>query len=187
MSVLFITHDMGVVAEVADKTVVMYHGDQVESGDTAQIFHSTPSSLHPGTFGRGAALGFDDRDSKSHEVRNHRQRNWGDDAGGGNADYDRGGWRAVAPGARSHQALRYSKGDARSGGLSRPCCRARILRRAGRRDPRARRRIPAAESLRPDVPLCGCVSRHPAASSSGASRFPRCRTATCARCDVTFR
>ncbi|MCB5203560.1 ABC transporter ATP-binding protein [Neorhizobium sp. T786] len=38
-SVLFITHDMGVVAEVADRTVVMYRGEQVETGATADIFH----------------------------------------------------------------------------------------------------------------------------------------------------
>jgi len=45
-SVLFITHDMGVVAEVADRTVVMYHGDAVETGDTADIFHQ---AKHPYT------------------------------------------------------------------------------------------------------------------------------------------
>ncbi|WP_137134606.1 ABC transporter ATP-binding protein [Rhizobium sp. FKY42] len=39
MSVLFITHDMGVVAEIADRTVVMFRGDAVESGETEQIFH----------------------------------------------------------------------------------------------------------------------------------------------------
>ncbi|MEH6693053.1 MAG: ABC transporter ATP-binding protein [Pseudorhizobium pelagicum] len=38
-SVLFITHDMGVVAEVADRTVVMFRGEQVETGTTADIFH----------------------------------------------------------------------------------------------------------------------------------------------------
>ncbi|AEM40762.1 ABC transporter ATP-binding protein [Ketogulonicigenium vulgare] len=38
MSVLFITHDMGVVAEVADRTVVMFRGDAVETGPTDQIF-----------------------------------------------------------------------------------------------------------------------------------------------------
>jgi peptide/nickel transport system ATP-binding protein len=39
MSVLFITHDMGVVAEVADRTIVMYRGDAVEMGETDDIFH----------------------------------------------------------------------------------------------------------------------------------------------------
>lgn len=38
MSVLFITHDMGVVAEVADSTTVMYKGNVVEAGPTAEIF-----------------------------------------------------------------------------------------------------------------------------------------------------
>ncbi|WP_310221356.1 ABC transporter ATP-binding protein [Neorhizobium sp. 2083] len=39
MAVLFITHDMGVVAEVADRTIVMYRGDAVEAGKTEDIFH----------------------------------------------------------------------------------------------------------------------------------------------------
>jgi peptide/nickel transport system ATP-binding protein len=38
MSVLFITHDMGVVAEIADRTVVMYDGEQVEAGMTEAVF-----------------------------------------------------------------------------------------------------------------------------------------------------
>jgi peptide/nickel transport system ATP-binding protein len=38
MSVLFITHDMGVVAEIADRMVVMYRGEAVETGEAAQIF-----------------------------------------------------------------------------------------------------------------------------------------------------
>lgn len=38
MGVLFITHDMGVVAEVADRTCVMLRGDLVETGPTRQIF-----------------------------------------------------------------------------------------------------------------------------------------------------
>ena len=39
MSVLFITHDMGVVAEIADRTIVMLRGDVVEEGPTADVFH----------------------------------------------------------------------------------------------------------------------------------------------------
>ena len=38
MSVLFITHDMGVVAEIADRVVVMWQGRKVEEGETARLF-----------------------------------------------------------------------------------------------------------------------------------------------------
>ena len=31
-SILFITHDMAVVAQIADRVVVMYHGEKVEEG-----------------------------------------------------------------------------------------------------------------------------------------------------------
>ncbi|MDH6235057.1 glutathione transport system ATP-binding protein [Mesorhizobium soli] len=40
MSVLFITHDMGVVAEIADRVCVMLQGEIVESGSVNQIFAS---------------------------------------------------------------------------------------------------------------------------------------------------
>jgi len=46
MSILFITHDMGVVAEIADRTVVMYGGQAVETDHTSRIF-AAPS--HPYT------------------------------------------------------------------------------------------------------------------------------------------
>ena len=46
MSILFITHDMGVVAEIADRTVVMYDGQAVEADGTERIF-AAPS--HPYT------------------------------------------------------------------------------------------------------------------------------------------
>ncbi|AKQ56565.1 dipeptide ABC transporter ATP-binding protein [Bordetella hinzii] len=38
MGVVFITHDMGVVAEVADRVLVMYRGDKVEEGPSDRIF-----------------------------------------------------------------------------------------------------------------------------------------------------
>ena len=41
MSVLFITHDLGVMAKVADRTIVMYKGDIVEENSVQNIF------LHP--------------------------------------------------------------------------------------------------------------------------------------------
>ena len=45
---IFITHDLGVVAEVADHVVVMYGGRVVETADVETIFHA-PS--HPYTLG----------------------------------------------------------------------------------------------------------------------------------------
>lgn len=40
MSVLFITHDLGVMAEVADRTIVMYKGDIVEENSVRDIFQN---------------------------------------------------------------------------------------------------------------------------------------------------
>lgn len=46
MAVIFITHDMGVVAEVADDVVVMWKGKKVEEGTVADIF---ANPAHPYT------------------------------------------------------------------------------------------------------------------------------------------
>jgi len=40
MAVMFITHDMGVVAEIADRVIVMHHGRVKESADVDTIFHA---------------------------------------------------------------------------------------------------------------------------------------------------
>ncbi|TBN38094.1 ABC transporter ATP-binding protein [Paracoccus subflavus] len=40
IAVLFITHDMAVVAQMADRVVVMYRGNKVEEGPVAQIFEN---------------------------------------------------------------------------------------------------------------------------------------------------
>ncbi len=46
MSLIYITHDIGVVAEVTDRIGVMYAGRLVELGDTPGIFHNP---IHPYT------------------------------------------------------------------------------------------------------------------------------------------
>jgi len=40
MAVMFITHDMGVVAEIADQVIVMHNGRIVETGPVDTIFHA---------------------------------------------------------------------------------------------------------------------------------------------------
>ena len=44
MGVMFITHDMGVVAEVADRTLVMLRGDVVECDRTTRVFRKPGSN-----------------------------------------------------------------------------------------------------------------------------------------------
>jgi peptide/nickel transport system ATP-binding protein len=61
MSILFITHDLGVIADIADEVVVMYRGDIVEKGSTAQIF---ASPQHPYTKGLLACRPALDRNPK---------------------------------------------------------------------------------------------------------------------------
>jgi len=53
MAILFITHDLGVIAQVADRVAVMYLGGIVESGPVAEVLRS-PS--HPYTKGLINAL-----------------------------------------------------------------------------------------------------------------------------------
>ena len=52
-SVLLITHDFGVVAELCDKCVVIYAGEVVESGTVEQVFDNP---AHPFTVGLFASL-----------------------------------------------------------------------------------------------------------------------------------
>ena len=47
-SIMLITHDLGVIAEMADEVVVMYAGRVIEKGTTKEIFHNP---LHPYTIG----------------------------------------------------------------------------------------------------------------------------------------
>jgi peptide/nickel transport system ATP-binding protein len=47
-SIIFITHDLGVISEVADSVIVMYGGRIVESADVVTLFKNP---LHPYTWG----------------------------------------------------------------------------------------------------------------------------------------
>jgi peptide/nickel transport system ATP-binding protein/oligopeptide transport system ATP-binding protein len=47
-SIILITHDLGVVAEIADRVVVMYAGQVIEQGDVFTIFENPK---HPYTVG----------------------------------------------------------------------------------------------------------------------------------------
>lgn len=47
-SIILITHDLGIVAEMADRIMIMYAGNIVESGSCDDIFYN-PS--HPYTWG----------------------------------------------------------------------------------------------------------------------------------------
>ncbi len=60
MSLIFITHDLGVIAEIADRIAVMYRGKIVECGDRAQIFQAPQ---HPYTKGLLACRPRLDRDT----------------------------------------------------------------------------------------------------------------------------
>lgn len=48
MSILFITHDLGIIADIADEVLVMYQGEIVEQGDAKSIFNNPQ---HPYTKG----------------------------------------------------------------------------------------------------------------------------------------
>ena len=53
MSIILITHDLGVVARMADKVAVMYAGRIVENGPVDDVFYR---SAHPYTLGLNAAM-----------------------------------------------------------------------------------------------------------------------------------
>ena len=53
MAIVLITHDLGVVARMADKVAVMYAGEIVESGTVEDVFYR---SAHPYTLGLKSAM-----------------------------------------------------------------------------------------------------------------------------------
>ena len=47
MGLIMITHNMGVVAETADRVVVQYKGRKMEEADVLELFENPESRLHP--------------------------------------------------------------------------------------------------------------------------------------------
>lgn len=64
MGLVMVTHDMGVVAEVADRVMVMYAGEKIEDGDVESIFNNPQ---HPYT--RGLLQSVPNVDDKEHELK----------------------------------------------------------------------------------------------------------------------
>jgi oligopeptide/dipeptide ABC transporter ATP-binding protein len=62
LSVLFITHDFGILAQIAQKVVVMYMGKVVERANVIDIF---TNPLHPYTKGLLSSIPFNKKDKKS--------------------------------------------------------------------------------------------------------------------------
>ena len=72
MSMILITHDLGLVAGIADRILVMYAGRVVEEGATEQIFYEPQ---HPYTLGLlGAVPNLADDDSAAAHDRRHCHR-----------------------------------------------------------------------------------------------------------------
>lgn len=62
-SIIFITHDLGVVANIADRVAVMYAGEIIEIGSVEEIFYD---SRHPYTWGLLSSM--PDLDTKDNET-----------------------------------------------------------------------------------------------------------------------
>ena len=72
MAVLFVTHDMAVVAQMADRVVVMHRGKIVEEGDVEADFRESASRLHPDAARGGAEA----RRNARHDCAGAHAQDW---------------------------------------------------------------------------------------------------------------
>lgn len=98
MAMLFITHDLSVVRQMADRLVVLYRGEVVETGATASVLDNPQHAYTrrliaavPGRQQAGAAAEADldsnaDRDSADDRGNTDDEAGTGDGAGAGDAD-----------------------------------------------------------------------------------------------------
>ena len=66
MAILFVTHDLGVVAEIADRVAVMYAGQIVEQATVDELFAPPEAPLHRGPDPGPAAVGHAGRAPRHH-------------------------------------------------------------------------------------------------------------------------
>ena len=186
MAVIFITHDMGVVAEVADRVVVMWRGEKVEEGPVEKIF-SAPA--HPYTQALLSAV------PRLHSMRGTdaprkfsllRINGGAPDAGAVTLPPPAVG-QPAAVGAQAHDALR------REGRLLRPRDAPRPCRRAGELRPGRRGDAGAGGRIRLRQVDHGAIAVAPRRDRGGQHRIRRprhrasSRRAPCDPCAATSR
>ena len=187
MGVLFITHDMGVVAEIADRTVVMLGGEAVEQDRTEAIFASAQSAytkiLIAAVPRLGTMQGVGQPQHFPIARPRHRDAEGPDDA----ARYRRPRRPPGARRAQPRQALRHGERALQPGRRPGARRRGRILRpaRAARRSRSSASR--AAASRRPAAPSCASSSRRRGRSCSTGPTSSRSTRAGCATCAATSR
>jgi peptide/nickel transport system ATP-binding protein/oligopeptide transport system ATP-binding protein len=68
MAIIFITHDLGVVAQIARRVVVMYAGQVVETGPVEEIFNRPRMPYTAGLIGSIPRLGSSDRGKRLNTI-----------------------------------------------------------------------------------------------------------------------
>ena len=69
-SIILITHDLGVIAKLCDRVLVMYGGKIVERGSVDEIFYDTATSLHKRTYAFNCQTGYSKRPQIAANRRN---------------------------------------------------------------------------------------------------------------------